>query len=135
MFVIIATWLVVYLISCWIFNLFQVWCLAKSLDMGDVVLQKKQDMPGQPGPWCFFTNWLHQKHIIHHNMTEWSSESSAWENGWKLCVVFSPSRLFHSYLVRWALSLAHTRGREGGRKSQPSIPSIGGGANDPWVLM
>ncbi len=72
-------------------------------------------------------------------MTEWSSESSSsWEK-WmeKPCGVFFPSRLCHSYLVRWALSLNSYKGKGGlgGRESQPSIPSIGGGANDPWVLM
>jgi hypothetical protein len=114
MFVIIATWLVVYLVVEFSI-LFKFWCLAKSLDMGDVVLQKSRYA-------CQVLMLLHKLTPSKHNMTEWSSESSSWENGRKPCGgFFSPSGLCHSYLLggHCHLLIQGEGGEgEGGRGSQ-----------------
>ncbi len=99
--------------------LFKFWCLAKSLDMGDVVLQKSRYA-------CQVLMLLHKLTPSKHNMTEWSSESSSWENGRKPCGgFFSPSGLCHSYLLggHCHLLIQGEGGEgEGGRGSQVFLP-------------
>jgi hypothetical protein len=85
--------------------------------MGDVCASEKQIC--LPGLDAFFTNWLHQSIIIYNWMVKRIFLFGKWNGSLVECLFF-PSGLCPFLSVRWALSLAHTRGRGRGRAHMPS---------------